>query len=210
MARGRASYTTWSADSSGWAIPWAALTNGYDSLDRLLTQSTTLGSVSYAYDAIGRRTQLSVPGLSPTTYGYDANSRLTQILRSAQSVGLEYDDAGRRTLLTLPNGISTEYQYDTASRLTGLIYRNATGTLGNLTYQYDPVGSRPRVGGSFARTLLPTAIASASYDPPNRPRNFGPSQMTFDANGNLATINAGTQTTNLTWDPRHRLIRLEQ
>src|SRR5439155_1416045 len=83
---------------------------------------------------------------SPTTYGYDANSRLTQILRGTQTVGLDYDDAGRRTLLTLPNGVSTEYQYDTASRLTGLIYRNAAGTLGNLTYQYDPAGNRTGVG----------------------------------------------------------------
>src|SRR5439155_7841906 len=109
-------------------------------------------------------------------------------------------DAGRRTLLTLPNGVSTEYQYDTASQLIGLIYRNAAGTLGNLTYQYDAAGSRTRVGGSFARTLLPAAIASASYDAANRQRAVGPSQMTFDPNGNVATITDATQTTNLTWD----------
>ncbi len=192
-------------DSTG-----GALTNTYDALDRLLTQSTTLGSVSYAYDAIGRRTQLNVPGLSPTTYGYDANSRLTQILRGTQTVGLDYDDAGRRTLLTLPNGVSTEYQYDTASRLTGLIYRNAAGTLGNLTYQYDPAGNRTGVGGSFARTLLPAAIATATYDAANRQRAFGPSQMAFDANGNLTTLTDATQTTSLTWDARDRLIGVEQ
>ena len=192
-------------DSTG-----GTLTSTYDALDRLLTQSTTLGTVSYAYDAIGRRTQLNVPGLSPTTYGYDDNSRLTQILRGTQTVGLDYDDAGRRTLLTLPSGVSTEYQYDVASHLTALIYRNAAGTLGNLTYQYDPAGSRTRVGGSFARTLLPTAIASTTYDAANRQRAFGPSQMTFDPNGNLATITDATQTTNFTWDARDRLIGLEQ
>jgi len=137
-------------------------------------------------------------------------SRLTQILRGTQTVGLDYDDAGRRTLLTLPNGVSTEYQYDTASRLTGLIYRNAAGTLGNLTYQYDPAGNRTGVGGSFARTLLPAAIATATYDAANRQRAFGPSQMAFDANGNLTTLTDATQTTSLTWDARDRLIGVEQ
>ena len=34
--------------------------------------------------------------------------------------------------------------------------------------------------------------------------------MTFDLNGNLATITDATQTTNLTWDARDRLIGLEQ
>src|SRR5207249_6136188 len=109
-----------------------------------------------------------------------------------------------------PSGVSTEYQYDVASHLTALIYRNAAGTLGNLTYQYDAAGSRTRVGGSFARTLLPTAIASTTYDAANRQRAFGPSQMTFDPNGNLTTITDATQTTNLAWDARDRLVGLEQ
>ncbi len=186
------------------------LTNTYDLLDRLLAQSTTLGSVSYAYDAIGRRTQLTTPGVAPTTYGYDANSRLTQIIRDTQTATVAYDDAGRRTLLTLPNGVSTQYQYDDASRLTALIYASAAGNLGNLTYQYDPAGNRSRIGGSFARTLLRTAIPSASYDPANRQLAFGSSQMTFDPNGNLTTFTDPSGTTAFTWDARDRLIGLEQ
>ncbi len=185
------------------------LTNTYDVLDRLLAQSTTLGTVSYQYDALGRRTQLNVPGVAPTTYTYDPASRLTQILQGTQTVGFQYDEAGRRTLLTLPNSVSTEYQYDLASRLTALIYRNAAGDLGNLTYQYDPAGNRRRVGGSFARTLLPNAVATAVYDAANRQRVFGDAQMTFDASGNLTAIAEVAGTTAFTWDARDRLLSLE-
>jgi len=186
------------------------LTTSYDALDRLLAQSTGLGTVSYQYDALGRRTGMDVPGTAPVAYGYDAASRLSQILQGTQTVSLQYDDAGRRTRLALPNGVSTEYQYDVASRLTALIYRNAAGVLGDRTYQYDPAGNRSRVGGSFARTLPPNAVASATYDAANRQRLFGDKSMTFDANGNLTTITDATQTTTFTWDARDRLIGVEQ
>jgi len=192
-------------DSTG-----GTLTNTYDALDRLLAQSTPLGAVGYAYDALGRRTQLTVPGLALTTYAYDNNSRLTQIVRGAQTVGVDYDDAGRRTFLTLPNAVTTEYQYDNASRLTAQIYRNAVGLLGDLTYQYDLGGNRTRAGGSFARTGLPAAVANATYDGANRQRAFGPSQMAFDANGNLTTLTDPSGSTAFTWDARDRLVGLEQ
>jgi RHS repeat-associated protein len=192
------------------AYTLGTLANSYGSLDRLLAQSTTLGTVGYAYDALGRRTQLNIPGVAPTLYGYDENSRLKHIIRGTQTAALEYDDAGRRTALTLPNSVRTEYQYDDASRPTALIYRSATGILGDLTYQYDPTGYRSRVGGSFARTLLPTAASNAAYDQGNRQLAFGSSQMTFDPNGNLVTLTDGTQTASLSWDARDRLTALEQ
>ena len=191
-------------DSSG-----GAFTNTYDVLDRLLAQSGSLGTVSYRYDAIGRRTSMDIPGAAITTYGYDADSRLIQIVQGTQLVAFEYDDAGRRTRLTLPNGVSTEYQYDSASRLTGLIYRNAAGVLGNLTYQYDAAGRRAQVGGSFARTLLPNPIASATYDAANRQRAFGDMQIAFDVNGNVTTITTLTGTTRFTCDARNRLVGVD-
>ena len=97
-------------------------------------------------------------------------------MQGAQVVDFAYDTLDRRTRLTLPNGVATEYIYDAASRLTELIYRNTTGVLGNLTYQYDATGNRTQVGGSFARTLLPDPVASASYDAANRQRALGTSR----------------------------------
>jgi RHS repeat-associated protein len=104
--------------------------------------------------------------------------------------------------------VSTEYQYDPASRLTALIYRNALGSLGDLTYQYDTAGNRIRVGGSFARTLLPDPVPSATYDPANRQFAFGDKTMTFDGNGNLASSTDPSGVTAFVWDARNRLAGL--
>jgi RHS repeat-associated protein len=123
-------------------------------------------------------------------------------------VDIQYDAANRRTLLTLPNGVSTEYQYDVASRLTALIYRNAIGILGDLAYSYDGAGNRMAVGGSFARTLFPEAVASVTYDQGNRQLAFGTKMMTFDDTGNLLTKTGPSGTITYTWDARNRLSGL--
>lgn len=189
--------------------PHRPITLEYDSLDRLLGETTARGTVSYQYDAAGRRTQMTVSGQAPVTYAYDAASRLTHLVREPLSpVTMTYDAAGRRTLLALPNGVSTEYQYDAASRLTTLVYRTASGPLGDLTYQYDPAGNRVAVGGTFARTLLPDPVPTASYDAANQQLAFGTKSMTFDANGNLTAITDPTGTTTFTWDARNRLSTL--
>ena len=99
--------------------------------------------------------------------------------------------------------VDLEGQTDLLSKARGQVVRRGADRAGKQPH-------RVRIGGSFARTLLPTAIASATYDGANRQRAFGPSQMTFDPNGNLTTITGGLQTTSLTWDARDRLVGLEQ
>jgi len=208
------STTTFAYDAAGRLVVAAdsvsgTIENAYDALDRLVAQSTGLGTLTYAYDALGRRTLLQAPGVNPVTYAYDAASRLTAVTQVPLSpVTIAYDAVGRRTLLTLPNGVGTEYEYDAASRLTALIYRNATGLLGDLRYQYDPAGNRLRMGGSFARTLLPDPVATATYDAANRQLAFGDKAMTFDANGNVTAISDPSGLTSLDWDARDRLVAL--
>jgi RHS repeat-associated protein len=88
------------------------------------------------------------------------------------------------------------------------MYRNALGLLGGITYQYDPAGNRIGVGGTFARTLLPDAVTTSTYDTGNRQLAFGTSTMSFDDNGNLATLTDAGGTTTLTWDGRNRLTAM--
>lgn len=191
------------------ADPHRPISMAYDPLDRLMSETTTLGTVSYGYDTIGRRTQMTVSGQGPVAYTYDAASRLRTITQAPLNpVDIQYDAAGRRTLLTLPNQVSTEYQYDPGSRLTALVYRNALGFLGDLTYQYDPAGNRVGVGGSFARTLLPDPVPSATYDAANRQLAFGSKVMSFDDNGSLTVLNDPDGTTTHTRDARNRLMGL--
>ncbi|MFQ6029467.1 MAG: RHS repeat domain-containing protein [Dehalococcoidia bacterium] len=73
---------------------------------------------------------------------------------------------------------------------------------------YDPPGNRIAVDGSFARTLLPDPVPSATYDEANQQLAFGDKAMTYDPNGNVETITDPTGTTSFTWDGRNRLSAL--
>jgi RHS repeat-associated protein len=182
--------------------------NQYDVRGQLTNQVGSFGLVSYQHDAAGRRTRLDAPGQAPVTYVYDAASRLIQIAQETRIVALEYDPVGRRTRLTLPNGVVTDYQYDVASRLTGVTYRNALGTLGDLSYQYDASGSLLELGGSLARTLLPDPVTTAAHDAENRQLTFGDKTLSYDANGNLTSLVDPSGLTTYTWDARNRLVAL--
>jgi RHS repeat-associated protein len=173
----------------------------YDGLDRVLTETTPNGTVTYTYDAAGRRATMTVSGQSTISYGYDNADRLSGITQGGAVVTFDYDSANRRTRLTLPNGVKTEYAYDAGSRLTGLTYKLGTSTLGNLTYSYDAVNQRTLVGGSWARTGLPTAVASATYNAANQQTAFGGQTLTYDLNGNLT----GDGTNTYTWSARNQL-----
>jgi RHS repeat-associated protein len=72
--------------------------------------------------------------------------------------------------------------------------------LGNLTYTYDPATQRTKVGGSWARTLLPSAVGSATYDAANQQTAFGGQTQTYDLNGNLT----GDGTNTYTWNVRNQ------
>src|SRR6266850_1894983 len=180
------------------------ITRTYDGIDRLTSETTPQGSVSYTYDAASRRTSMTVLGQPTVTYTYDNADRLTQITQGSATVSFTYDDANRRTNLTLPNGVVTEYAYDAASRLTGLTYKLGSTPLGTLTYAYDANGNRTVLGGTWARTGMPTAVASATYNAANHQLTFGSATLTYDLNGNLTSDGANTYT----WDARNRLAAI--
>jgi RHS repeat-associated protein len=147
---------------------------------------------------------MTVLGQPTVTYTYDNADRLTQITQGTSTVSVGYDSAGRRTSLTLPNGVVTEYAYDPASRLSGLTYKNGPTTLGALTYTYDAAGNREGVGGSWARTMIPEPLASATYNAANQQAAFGGQAQTFDLKGNLTSDGTNTYT----WDARNRLLAM--
>jgi RHS repeat-associated protein len=184
------------ADSAAGVIAYT-----HDLFDRPVSVTAPEGIVSYTYDAVGRRSTMNVSGQQQTAYAYDDADRLTGITQGTSLVSFGYDAADRRTSLTLPNGIVTEYQYDAASQLTSLTYRAGSTVLGDLTYWYDAAGRRTSVGGTWARTLLPAPLASASYDAANQITTWGGVGFTYDANGNLATDGSKTYT----WNARNLL-----
>ena len=150
------------------------ITDGYDNLDRLTSETTPQGSISYGYDAASRRANMQVAGQTELFYTYDNANRLTQIAQGTSNTGFGYDNANRRTSLTLPggSGITFSYGYDNDSRLTSITYQYGSTTLGSLTYSYDQDGRRTQVGGSFARTGLPGAVSSTTFDAANELTNW--------------------------------------
>jgi RHS repeat-associated protein len=184
----------------------------YDNLDRLSSEITPQGVISYSYDILGRRNTMSVNGSLPVNYSYDANSRLTQVAQGAQIVGLNYDLAGRRTSLIYPNNTNTTYAYDNASRLTNITHQNGTTPFESITYTYDAAGNRislDRTNG--ASILLPDAV-QAAYDAANEQIQFNNAtpNLTYDANGNLTSQTDPSGTTTYTWDARNRLSALSR
>jgi RHS repeat-associated protein len=178
------------------------ITRQYDARFNTLTQEVTPeGQVDLTYDAAARRATFQVAGQTQLGYTFDVADRLTQIAQGATTVGFGYDNANRRTTLTLPNGIVVEYGYDNANELTGLTYKNGGTTLGALTYSYDNAGRRTQVAGSYARTNLPTAMASATYNANNQLTNWGGATLTYDNNGNLLTDGTNTHV----WNARDQL-----
>jgi len=172
-----------------------------DGSDRITSEITSLGTVTYTYDAAGRRTAMTAPGQPQVTYGYDAANRLTNVTQGASTVTIAYDDANRRSVVNLPNGTSVEYGYDNASQLTGLTYKQGTTVLGTLTYTYDLAGRRTQTGGTWARTGLPQPVTSAAYDAANRLTQWAVIAPSHDASGNFASDGLNSYV----WDARNQL-----
>lgn len=203
-------FTTFAYDAVGRLISaMDALAGGridfsYDVLDRLIQEISPQAAVAYAYDALGRRTTMTVSGLAPVTYQYDAASRLVQVTWGSFVVTIGYDAAGRRTSLTYSNGTSTSYTYDAASRLTSIMHTGPLGLIESLTYAYDPAGNRTGITrANGPATLLPQPVTTA-YDAANQLILFNGVPVTHDANGNMTSDGANTYT----WDARNRLVAI--
>ena len=55
---------------------------------------------------------------------------------------------------------------------------------------------------------MPQALSTATYDAANQQLALGTQTMTFEANGNLATLTDSSGTTTYTWNARNQLIAL--
>lgn len=180
------------------------ITRGYDLLNRLTSETTPEGTIGYTYNLADRRATMTVAGQTQVSYSYDNADRLTSITQGSSSVAFAYDTADRRTVLTLPNGMTIESAYDAASQVTGLTYKLGANTLGSLTYTYDVAGIRATVGGTWARTGLPAAVASATYNAANQIATWEGVSFSYDNNGNLT--NDGSKT--YAWNVRNQLTTL--
>ena len=158
-----------------------------------------------SHDNANRRVTMTVAGQPTVNYTYDNANRLTQITQGSNLVTIGYDDADRRASLTLPNGNSVVYAYNAASELTSLTYKQGASVIGDLTYTYDAAGNRIKQGGAFARTTIPPALFTVSYNVNNQQTTFGTNTLTYDFNGNLQTVTDAGGTATYSWNARNQL-----
>jgi len=137
-------------------------------------------------------------------YTFDNANHLKQVTQGSATAAFLYDGDGRRTSTTLPNGVNMAYGYDAASQLTGITYTLASGATGTLTYAYDSAGRRTGVGGTFARTGVPQAASSATYNVNNQLTNWKGATLTYDLNGNLTSDGTNAYT----WNARNQLVSI--
>jgi RHS repeat-associated protein len=180
------------------------ITKTYDDLNLISTETTAQGTLTHAYDAAGRPATFTVGGQSPINYSYDNANRLTLMVQGASTIGFTYDNASRRSSLTLPNGINIAYSYDDASHLTSLSYYFGMNLLGTVTYAYDRLGRKSQMGGSFGRTLLPSAVTSAAYDVANELTNWNGLALSYDTNGNMLSDGVNS----FAWNARNQVVSL--
>ena len=181
-------------------------TRNYDDLDRLTSDVSPQGQVSYTHDDADRRATMTVASQPPTSYLFDDADRLTQVTNATQQVGYVYNDANRLTQLSLPGGITQNYAYDLGSEITKITYKAGALTIGDLTHGYDHAGRRSSQGGSYARTGLPDAVASFTHNGNNQMTARGATTLNYDLNGNLTSD--GTYT--YMWDARNQLSQIKQ
>ncbi|MGA9722039.1 MAG: RHS repeat-associated core domain-containing protein [Candidatus Binatus sp.] len=175
-----------------------------DLLDRLTSETTPQGSISYSYDNANRRQTMQVAGQAQVSYTWDNGNRLTAIMQGNSAVGINYDNANRRTSLTLPNGVTVGYSVDNDSQVTGLTYSAGSTQLGNLTYGYDADGRVTSKNGTLAAISLPASVSGNAFNADNGMSAFNGATLSYDANGNLTSDGTNTYT----WDARNHLTAI--
>jgi RHS repeat-associated protein len=148
-------------------------TNTYTPLNQLsgVSYSDSTHSVSYAYDANGKRTSM-VDASGTSSYSYDPFDELTSTTNGAsKTVSYTYDSLGDTTSVTYPlgggatwaNSDTVSYGYDSASLLTSVTDFN--GTTSPVTNSADGLPLTLGLGSSgdtvttaYAPTDAPSSI----------------------------------------------------
>ena len=158
-------------------------------------------NASWSYDALSRRTSLTLPNGIQTTYTYDPASQVTNILHQLTATSSQinkadyvYNNVGNRTSLTDRRGPQT-FGYDQLDRLTSASHPLL---LDPQAFAYDAVGNRTTGGSVVNPGNQLTADANFGYQ--------------YDDNGNLTrkTLLATGNFTSYTYDAENRLITVEE
>ena len=159
----------------------------YTARGELATITAPGGKVwTFAYNALGQRTQYTHPNGIRTEYGYDTQNRLASILHKDATTNAVLDgftytlnDGGNLTRIDHADGSYWTYAYDNRDRLTGAMRRNSQdGILHLYGYNYDNADNMTQ-WGRYQTSDDRTDIWAYTY-------NAGNQQLTMTLNGGTA------------------------
>lgn len=97
-------------------ISWTYTSDGQRATQTEVGGTSSQGTTTYAYDGLGRMTQMVSPQ-GTLSWGYDTAGRVVQRSTPEGTTAYQYDGDGRLTQLAAPDGRTTTYAYDSAGRL---------------------------------------------------------------------------------------------
>ncbi|MET7734296.1 putative T7SS-secreted protein [Streptomyces sp. NPDC005402] len=100
------------------AGPDAVLTLRRDEAGRVLSETVDGRTLTYAYDARGRRIGRTTPTGATSTWTYDVAGRRTGMVASGRTLDFTYDEAGRELTRRIGESATLTNAYDPLGRLT--------------------------------------------------------------------------------------------
>ena len=182
-----------------------------DTLGRLVSYTDSFGNqVSYAYDAGGQLTGITLPGGNAISYHYDHQHRLIGVVDWNGNFAVYSYDAAGWPVSVSASGPATVYQYDTARNLRALVSAGADGkAVAGYRYTVDAAGNRTGVSALEPNTSgFSFPAYSITYDADNRPVTRSDGQnYTYSAIGALSAIQ-GSRSVTFGYDTLGRLTGL--
>ena len=178
------------------------VTYSYDNSGLLatVTDSETGRKITYYYDLIDRLGKYKEVGSNyehSVAYTYDTRNNLSKLVETINGTehvtDYTYDEANRVETVTA-NGITRTYTYDAYGRMTRMEDTQGETSLQTIVYTYHDTAERASTRIATMRTTRGTA-ADVTYS------------YTYDDNGNILSVNDGTNTTSYVYDTANQLIR---
>ena len=182
------------------SVTHTSVTFGYDALGRRTSEWTAHGIKYSNYDLAGRRTRLTHSDGFFVDYDYHVTGEMVRVRENGATSGVGllatygYDDRGRRTSLSRGNGTVTTYAWNGASRLQQLAEDMAGPAHDQTsTFLYNPAGQivqATRTNDLYAFTPATGTVIETSNGL-NQLSDRNGTTPAYDARGNMIADGTG-------------------
>ncbi|PNQ76357.1 hypothetical protein BA950_07725 [Erythrobacter sp. SAORIC-644] len=174
------------------------LTFVHDALGRYASQSGPHGTLSYQYDAAGRRTRITYPDGFYATYEYLTDNSIKRMRENGNTVlaTWNYNSAGDPTSLNFANNTSQSVAFNPVGRLSSLVTDLGGSSADNiLGFAHNPAGQIAQItqsNDSYAFNAFVDGDRSYLVNGRNQYTQVGTTAIGHDARGNLTSSGGDT------------------